>query len=259
MLSFTQKVRLKLFGNPWGWKGNYATWAEAQKQASGYDDDSILLKVKDALLKVKSGEAVYERDSVLFDKVEYSWPLLAALMWIAAQEQGKLHLIDFGGSLGSSYFQNKQFLDNLSDVKWNIVEQEMFVKCGKEFFETQQLGFYETIDACLAEMSVSTLISSSTIQYIEKPFEMLDSMIRHKFKYIVFDLIPTWGKPSRIKVQTVPPTIYEASYPCWILNETDFLKKFEHSYILVSIFDTEHEIHTDEEELLYKGYIFKLK
>lgn len=259
MLSFLQKVKLKLLGNPWGWKGNYATWEAAQKQTVGYDDDVILHKVKDALLRVKSGEAVYERDSVLFDKVEYSWPLLAALMWIAAQEQGKLHLIDFGGSLGSSYFQNKLFLDTLQEVKWNIVEQEKFVQCGKDFFEDGQLSFYSTIEACLSEMPVKTLISSSTIQYIEKPFEMLDNIIRFQFKYVVFDLIPTWSKPNRIKIQTVPPMIYDASYPCWMLNELDFLKKFEKDYTLMSTFDTEHEIHTDEEKVLYKGYIFKLK
>ncbi|MES2780164.1 MAG: TIGR04325 family methyltransferase [Bacteroidota bacterium] len=259
MLSFTQKVRMKLFGNPWGWKGNYATWAEAQQHASGYDDGKILNKVKDALLKVKAGEAVYERDSVLFDKVEYSWPLLSALMWIASQEQGKLHLIDFGGSLGSSYFQNKKFLEDLVDVKWNIVEQAKFVQCGKQYFETNQLKFYETIDACLQAGTVSSLISSSTIQYIEKPYEMLESMIQHRFKYIVFDLIPVWSKPNSIKVQTVPPMIYEASYPCWILNEHDFFKKFESAYTLMSSFETEHTIDVEGEILPYKGYIFKLK
>jgi putative methyltransferase (TIGR04325 family) len=259
MLSFAQKVRIKLFGNPWGWKGNYATWAEAQQQASGYDDNIILNKVKNALLKVQSGEAIYERDSVLFDKVEYSWPLLAALMWIAAREQGKLKLIDFGGSLGSSYFQNRQFLAGLEDVKWNIVEQEKFVACGKQYFENNQLKFYHTMEACLAENSnVHTLISSSTIQYIERTSDLLDQIIQQRFRYIIFDLIPTWDKPDRITVQTVPPDIYEASYPCRILNEETFLKKFEASYTLLSTFDTDHIIYIDGEPLPYKGYIFTL-
>jgi putative methyltransferase (TIGR04325 family) len=259
MLSKLQKVKLKLFGNPWGWKGNYATWAEAQQQASGYDDDAILNKVKDALLKVKSGEAVYERDSVLFNEIDYSWPLLSALMWIAAQEKGNLSLIDFGGSLGSSYFQNKAFLKDLNEVAWNIVEQEKFVRCGKQYFESEHLKFYESIDACVKFNSLSTLISSSTIQYIEKPFDMLDSMIKHKFKYIAFDLIPIWNKPNRITVQTVPPNIYEASYPCWILNENDFLNRFDQSYTLISSFKAAHTIYVDGNPLPYKGYLFKLK
>lgn len=258
MLSISQKVRLKLFGSPWGWKGNYATWEEATKHASGYDNDAILAKVKEALLKVKSGEAVYERDSVLFDTIEYSWPLLSALMWIAAQEQGSLRLIDFGGSLGSSYFQNKAFLKDLKEVQWNIVEQPKFVQCGKQHFESEQLRFFESIEACTQQFSVLTLISSSTLQYIEKPYDMLDSMLKHKFKYVVFDLLPVWNAPERITVQTVPPTIYEASYPCWILNEEKLLQKFEASYTLISSFETQHIIDVDGKPLPYKGYIFKL-
>jgi putative methyltransferase (TIGR04325 family) len=39
--------------------------------------------------------------------------------------------LDFGGSLGSSYFQNKKFLDALRLVEWNVVEQENFVATGE--------------------------------------------------------------------------------------------------------------------------------
>ena len=61
------------------WSGNYANWEEADSFATGYDDHSILEKCKTALLKVKNGEAAYERDSVLFDKMQYNWALLALL------------------------------------------------------------------------------------------------------------------------------------------------------------------------------------
>jgi putative methyltransferase (TIGR04325 family) len=103
--------KLFLFLKGYGWYGNFKSWQEAKEASTGYDAENILHQVKTSLLKVKNGDAVYERDSVLFDKIEYSWELLAALMWIAAQNKGELHLIDFGGSLGSSYYQNKSFLD----------------------------------------------------------------------------------------------------------------------------------------------------
>ena len=47
--------------------GNYSSWAEARANSTGYDSEVILNKTKDALLKVKRGEAAYERDSVTFD------------------------------------------------------------------------------------------------------------------------------------------------------------------------------------------------
>ncbi len=54
---------------PYGFKGEYPDWTMAQKASFGYDSEIILNKTKAALLKVKNGEAVYERDSLLFDKI----------------------------------------------------------------------------------------------------------------------------------------------------------------------------------------------
>ncbi len=62
------------------WSGNYASWEEASKISSGYGEQKILDKVKEAILKVKNKEAVYKRDSVIFDHVQYSWPLLSNLL-----------------------------------------------------------------------------------------------------------------------------------------------------------------------------------
>ena len=117
--------------NRYGWHGNYPSWEEAKKASTGYDIDEILNKVRNSLLKVKNGEKVYERDSVLFDEIQYSWPLLSGLMLAAAKHDGKLKVLDFGGSLGSTYFQNKKFLEKLIDVSWNIVEQKHFVEVGE--------------------------------------------------------------------------------------------------------------------------------
>ena len=70
----------------------YATWKDATENCTGYDSEGILEKVLEATLKVKNGEAVYERDSVLFDHIEYSWPVLSGLMWVAARNNGRLNV-----------------------------------------------------------------------------------------------------------------------------------------------------------------------
>ena len=142
-------IVLRLYRNVVGevcYTGNYTTWEEAQQVSTGYDSDLILEKVRDSLSKVKNGEAVYERDSVLFDKVQYSWPLLAGLLWIAAQKENRLNLVDFGGSLGSTYYQNRKFLSHLMEVHWSIVEQKKFAECGKRDFENDHLKFYDDLD-----------------------------------------------------------------------------------------------------------------
>ena len=91
---------------------------------------------------VKRGEAVFERDSVIFDKVQYAWPVTAGLMWVAARNGGRLSVLDFGGSLGSSYFQNREFLAYLPNVRWSVIEQAHFVKAGRKHIQDERLVFY---------------------------------------------------------------------------------------------------------------------
>ncbi len=68
----------RLHGNrpadAYGLSGDYRSWDEAMTASTGYDSGIILEKTKAALLKVKNGEAAYERDSVLFDEIQYAWP-----------------------------------------------------------------------------------------------------------------------------------------------------------------------------------------
>jgi putative methyltransferase (TIGR04325 family) len=113
---------------------HYNSWDQAIANSTGYNSKVILEKTKTALLKVKNGEAVYERDSVLFDHIEYSWPLLSGLMWVAAANGGTLNVLDYGGSLGSTYFQNRTFFSELKSVRCNIVEQPDHVKEGSKYF-----------------------------------------------------------------------------------------------------------------------------
>jgi putative methyltransferase (TIGR04325 family) len=240
-----------------GFSGDYKCWKEASNASSGYDSDEIMTKVKEALLKVKNGEAVYERDSVLFDKVQYSWPLLAGLLWIASQEDNRLNLIDFGGSLGSSYYQNKKFLAHLRVLKWNIIEQKKFVDCGKRYFEGEHLKFYYHLDDCLKEQHSNTILLSSVIQYIEKPYELLKEIIGKRLKYVLFDRTPFLHHgEDRITVQKVPAEIYRASYPAWFFNQKKFLGFFSSEYELIADFESNDWANIPS---VFKGYVFKLK
>jgi putative methyltransferase (TIGR04325 family) len=245
----------KIRGQKYGFFGDYVIWEEAKRHCSGYESENILQKVKESLLKVKKGEAVYERDSVLFNEIQYSYPLLAGLMWIAAQNEGKLTVLDFGGSLGSTYFQSKKFLDTLPSVEWSIVEQKHFVKCGKEHFEDEKLRFYESIDNCLKERIPNTIILSGVIQYLEKPYELLDYILDKEFEYILIDRTPfAKNGKERIVIQIVPPSIYEASYPMWLLNKERFIVFWMKKYGQVVEFEGRDRSTKDIE---HKGFIFR--
>jgi putative methyltransferase (TIGR04325 family) len=243
----------------YGFFGNFSNWQAAQKLTGGYDSDLIIEKVKNSALKVKNGEAVYERDSVIFDKTEYFWPLLANLLWIASQNNNSLNLIDFGGALGTSYFQNFSFLKHLNELSWNIVEQKKFFEYGQKLFSNKNLHFYETISKCLKEQNANTILLSGVLQYLEYPYEFLKQV--NKFSFIIIDRMPLFENDDRIVIQKVPPKIYDASYPCWILNQKKFVDFFTNdlNFELIAGFDSHIGtiIDLEDSQATYKGFIFK--
>lgn len=242
-------------------EGFYPSWEEALKDSGGYDSDLILSKTKNALLKVKNGKAVYERDSVLFDKIEYSFPVLSVLLRTALVNNGRLNVLDFGGSLGSSYYQCREFLANIKQLRWNIVEQDKTVTCGKELFENDELKFFYNIDEYLECGKPDVVLLSSVLEYLRDPLDFLRKLLRYDFSTIVFDrTIVTDNHPTRLTVQKVPSHIYNASYPCWILNQEQLLGVFKNKYELLceseSPFGT---IHLGSMTARWKGYVFQYK
>ncbi len=245
----------RLLKSKYGWHGEYDSWKNALDDSAGYDSENILAKVRASALKVKNGEAAYERDSVLFFKPDYSVPVLATLM-LSLAKSNRISVLDFGGSLGNAYFQTKTFLDELKDVTWSVVEQAHFVDIGNSEFKNDRLKFYHSISECASKEKPNVLLLSSVLQYLEKPYEMLDEMLELNFDFILIDRTPiSLVNRNVIKLQKVPPSIYKASYPCWFLNELDLIDKFaERRYKLVEEFETSEG---QTGKCVFKGMILK--
>lgn len=235
--------------------GNYASWAEALLHASGYDTDAIFQRVREAALKVKRGEAIFERDSVCFYQEDYRWSALACLLSIAAERDGKLNVLDFGGALGSFYFQHKKFFNRLKSIRWCVIEQAHFVECGKTEFQNEELRFYSNIDECLANEKVDVIFLSGVLQYLETPESMLIELSKSKADYILIDRTPFIESPNgRLTVQSVPESIYKASYPAWFFSHNQFDELINKiGYRIVEEFDGDDDVGIGK----FKGYLLE--
>jgi putative methyltransferase (TIGR04325 family) len=240
--------------------GSYATWEEAEKISAGYAAPEILAKTRAALLKVKAGEAAFERDSVTFSKMQYEFPLLAGLLRAGAASHSRLSVLDFGGGLGSGYFQCRKFLSVINDLRWSIVDQPAQVACGKAEFANTQLRFYRTIDECLETEEPNVLLLSSIIQYLREPYAFLQKTLRREIPFIIVERTAfSRSGRDRLTVQHVPAWIYSASYPAWFLSEPAFLRVLAERYELVCDYVSNEELHPHGELATFKGFQFQLR
>ncbi|HYS46220.1 MAG TPA: methyltransferase, TIGR04325 family, partial [Rhizomicrobium sp.] len=215
LLPFRQGHRATPDGPPRWHRGDFPDWQSAVAAAKGYQAGNILDIQRRSMRKVRDGQAVYERDSVLFDEIEYFFPTLAALLTIAGHNGNTLSVLDFGGALGSSYYQNRGMLSHLSSLRWHVVEQPHFVAAGQAEFENDQLRFFPTLADSWAAQKPDVVLLSSVLQYLEKPFDLLRDIADLEPRFILVDRTPVLDKgQERIVVQTVPPSIYPASYAC---------------------------------------------
>jgi len=244
---------VSLFGR--GWRGNFKYWAEALRLTTGYDASIILEKSKNNILDL------VKKQKDKYPNIQYPWELLSSLMWVAAQNNGKINIIDFGGALGITYYQYKIFFDQLKigEVQWNVVEQPHFVELGKKEFENDILKFYISVDDCVSQNTgnIHCVLFSSVLPYLEKPYELLSDVLKKKFKYIIIARTYfTKNKSDRITVQKVPKNYYDASYPCWIFEKNkimNFLTQYE--YELIYEYKEKYQLNIPSESI---GCVFKL-
>jgi putative methyltransferase (TIGR04325 family) len=170
-----------------------------------------------------------------------------------------LRIIDFGGSLGSSYYQNIGFLKHLNRLSWNVVEQNNFVERGKKLFTNDHLHFYSSIEDCLKEQPCEVILFASVLPYLKAPYDLLNQVVSKEFKYIIIDRTPMLEeKNDRLTVQHVPDEIYRASYPAWFFSREKLIDFFMPHYELVSEFDSlVPKIKLANTTAFEKGFVFK--
>lgn len=213
-------------------------WSDIHGTSPGYAGEQVLRAVASAVRNVRDGRAEHERDGVNFDQIQYSWPLLAVLLLAAAESDGKLRVLDFGGSLGTTFYQNRRYLRFLDEVQWVVVEQAHFVEAGKHEFEGRQLRFEFSIESALTTFTPDVFLVASSLQYVEKPYEIIEKIGQTPASHLILERIPVHAGPHDfLTIQTVPESIYPASYPAWIFSRETLFGRLDEHWNLVTTFE----------------------
>jgi putative methyltransferase (TIGR04325 family) len=229
------------------------SWQSACAMSGGYAQASILDKVAQATRAVVAGQAAFERDSVLFHEPSYAFPVLAALLRVAALNSGKLDVVDFGGSLGSAYRQCRPFLAGLPALRWQVIEQAAFVTLGRAEFTTEELSFASRFDELAPMATPPVILAAGVLQYLEDPAAMVTEISRQHASHLVIDRAPLSAEARhRLCIQHVPKQVYEARYPSWILSRRQLMAQLAPDWRVLAEFPCEEGRCTTDNGLVFE-------
>ena len=218
---------VNLFKLNYGFVGVYESFESALSNSKGYSDEIIFEKLKKSALKFLKGNYSFERDTVLFKKNEYNHPILQSLI-LTKKNDKEINICDYGGSLGSLYFQNNSAIK--MKIKWSVIDLKNVVLFGKTNMTTDSLNFFHSVKKMYKVRSPNTLLMSGFIQYVNNPFIKVLSIIRDgRFDYIILDrvyFLSDSNLKTFISIQYASPKIYDSSYPCYLFNYKSFVNEF---------------------------------
>ena len=164
MLAGGRKIRrLLVKPPPANFAGPYSSWQDAVAHSDGWDSSAILEKTLDLSLKMRDGLIVFQQDAIEYDRIIYSETILAFLAMASGMNGGKLDIVDFGGSLGTNFAQNRKILRPFIEkgkCAWNIVERQLTVDLGRKHFEDANLRFFGALDEAYPVVPGSSICSA---------------------------------------------------------------------------------------------------
>jgi putative methyltransferase (TIGR04325 family) len=183
------------------------------------------------------------------------------LYWAAKNISENIKVLDFGGSFASAFFQNLRVLSSL-DIKWKVVEQQHFVDAAKKIVNDTRVTFFSDVEACIKNEKPNFAHFGSSLQYLENPYLALEKISTSEIKILVLDRIPVHkGFEDIVAAQRVSDSIYDSSYPVWILSEEKLKKALSGNWLLLSEFYAigGSSRTLKQKKFNWKGYIFVQK
>lgn len=245
--------------SPVHFSGPYESMGKAAAASSGYSASNIAKAVVNAIEQVRRGEAAMERDGFALSRPQYPYQLLTVLLHLAGQHgNAMLNVVDFGGSLGSSYFACKPWLRHIGNLRWIVIEQPHFASIGNSRFADGSLEFSASIDTL--SFRPDLVLASGVLMYLPDPYETLGCLLNMSAKMCVIDRTAIVQTPDdTFAVEHVRSGNYEASYPCRFLSYPKLITACLAKYDCVEEFSALDKFSVPFAKVAFVGLILRLK
>jgi putative methyltransferase (TIGR04325 family) len=239
--------------------GDYSTWNEAEKNCEKVALSNVLDRVLAATLKIQKGES--NERGVFSGRQRFNPYLISVFSLAAVENGGRLDVLDFGGSLGISYFESRDYLRDIPALCWSIVEFPSIVEAGKKHFQTEELAFYESLDKYLQDHSPNVIVASGVLQYLPDPWSVIARLLGIGAQYVLIARTGTAASEKDVlTVQHVPERIYLYEHPAWWLSEANLLSAIKRAgYECVHLFEDGHKYSLQNADVSMKGFICRIR
>ena len=211
------------------YSGPYKSWILAQRKSIGYNDRNIINKVRKSALIAKNSKSKFEIDSLIFSK-PYRNIKFEKILINLNKKKKLIKIIDFGGSLGSTYYRYRNIFSSQKRIKWSIIEQKVFVEIGKKEFKDKNLNFYYNLEDFITKNKneqIDIFLLSSSLQYIKDYKKIINKVNKLNASYLIILKTPMrLSKTNGIYVEKVPKQIYGTSYSSWVFSKEKLINSF---------------------------------
>jgi putative methyltransferase (TIGR04325 family) len=220
----------------------------------------------DLIAKVVIEKNIIYRDKLAI-KNELDFSSLRSILGISITgmnlKNNELNVLDFGGGGGYHYFISKIILNDNVKINWHVVETSSIVENANKI-SNNDLRFFKTIKgATIGINRFDLILASSSLQYCENQFLILQELINLNAKYIFITRTPfTNDKPVLNKIQFSKlssngpgdlPHGYKdctISYPIFIQN----INQFEHLFL--NHYNTKFKIREEKNAFIIENNAF---
>jgi len=210
--------------------GPYSSYLEAISYATGYDSPVIASKVEEATRAVLEGRGAYERDGTVFQVRPY----LKINQILKNLVTPKTVIADFGGGLGGLYINSPELFP--LGCRRIVIEQTSMVYTGRRITEEYDLAidFIDSNSQAIPKLDV--LVLSSVLQYLEKPWAVVEWLIQSSNpEVVILDRTAIRRGESQWHIQ-LNTGYYEktVNYPIQILDSKKLLGAFSRYRVMTT-------------------------
>ena len=197
------------------------SWNTALAKSIGYESTSVVEPVVQAARQLRNN--CEDTAFVTSRYQQVASGLLYCIAQSALEPSQPIRVLDFGGG-GADYFYQFQKFAPYFNFDWTVLETPALAEAmqrdlGHDHANLRWVDSFEKTSE-----SYDVVLCSSVLQYVEKPFEVLDQLVK-KSQFLILNRLPLVDTAEHfVAVQRIVTKRKRGSYPAHFFSESKFMQ-----------------------------------